>query len=116
MKSARKKIKKHYNFHHPYPTSRAKNGDLGVFKPLLHPLTRKAQIPKHDLWHNLFLNLFAEEIISKIKKSFDEESKRIMLIFLGINTLFFFNSFATSGGIFTDENISKQLMRLISFK
>jgi len=72
LKSARKKIKKHYNFHHPYPTSRAKNGDLGVFKPLLHPLTRKAQIPKHDLWHNLFLNLFAEEIISKIKKSFDE--------------------------------------------
>lgn len=58
-----------FNEHHLYPTSRGKKGDLGKFKDILVSLKLLERLDKHDSWHHLFDNLFAEEVIINIKRA-----------------------------------------------
>lgn len=58
------------NTHHVYPRSRRKKGDLGKFEPFCQRLLLTTEIKKHAAWHQIFYNLFAEEVISLIKEAF----------------------------------------------
>lgn len=60
------------NFHHFCPRSRINNGDTSKFEPICRILVAKVKIRRHSSWHQVFLNMFAEEAIAKVKKVFAE--------------------------------------------
>lgn len=62
------------NFHHFCPRSRINNGDTGKFEPICRILVAKVKIRKHSDWHQVFLNMFAEQAIAQVKKVFADDN------------------------------------------
>lgn len=58
------------NFHHFCPRSRIKRGDTGKFEPICSILVSKIKVKTHNAWHQIFLNMFAEEAINQVKNIF----------------------------------------------
>lgn len=60
------------NYHHVYPRSRQRKNcnDAGKFKWFCGSLRLKKKVETHAAWHQLFANLFPEEVLSLIKSAF----------------------------------------------